>query len=118
MLEHHSENMTICLDHEQVLGNIFEQHATKCCSILKIHIRKTQGSKRIILDMAQQFKAKNFDVQPDHMLCHQCITAYKNNINASSSETEVDTAMDGTAEDALGDATNVVTYEVDGLCNV
>ena len=26
--------------------------------------------------------------------------------------------MDGTDEDALGDATNVVTYEVDGLCNV
>ena len=118
LLEHHSENMTICLDHEQVLGNVFQQHATKCCSILKIHRRKTQGSKRITLDIAQQFKAKNFDVQPDHMLCHQCINAYKNIINASSSETEVETPMDDTDEDALDDATNEMTYEVDGRCNV
>ena len=42
LLEHHGEKMTICLDHEQVLGNVFEQHAT-CYSILKIHRRKTQG---------------------------------------------------------------------------
>ena len=68
--------------------------------------------------MAQQFKAKNFDVQPYHMLCHQCITACKNIINASSSETEVETPIDDTDEDALDDATNEVTYEVDGLCKV
>ena len=80
------------LDHhgEKVLGNVFEWHATKYCSILNIHRRKTQGSKRIIVDMVQQLKAKKFDVQRGHMLCHQCITAYENIINASSSETEVE----------------------------
>ena len=41
LLEHHGENITICLHHEQVLGNVFEQHATTCCSILKTHRRKT-----------------------------------------------------------------------------
>ena len=87
LLEHHGENMTICLHHKQVLGNVFERHATKCCGILKIHIRKTQGSKRITLDITQQLKGKNFDVQPGHMLCRQCRTAYENIINASSSDT-------------------------------
>ena len=96
------------LHHEQVLGNVFEWHATKCCGILKIHRRKTQGAKRITLDIAQQLKAKNFNVQPGHMLCHQCIAAYKN-INASSSDTEVeDTPMDDIDENVLDDA----TYEV------
>ena len=60
------------------------------CSILNIHRQKTQGSKRIIVDMVQQLKAKKFDVQQGHMLCHQCITAYENIINASSSEIEVE----------------------------
>ena len=40
--------------------------------------------------MVQQLKAKKFDVQWGHMLCRQCITAYENIINASSSETEVE----------------------------
>ena len=69
LLEHHGENMTICLHHGQVLDvfhnvfdNVFERHATKCCGILKIQRRKTQGSKRITLDMMQQLKAKKFDV--------------------------------------------------------
>ena len=31
---------------------------------------------------------------------------------------EVETPMDDTDEDALDDATNEVTYEVDGRCNV
>ena len=52
------------------------------------------------------------------MLCHQCINAYKNIINASSSETEVETPMGDTDEDALDDATNELTYEVDGECNL
>ena len=52
LLKLHGENMTICLHHEQVLSNVFERLATKCCSIMKIHRRKTQGSKRITLDMA------------------------------------------------------------------
>ena len=52
LLEHHGENMTICLHHEQVLGNVFEQHENKCCDIIK-----TQGSKRMTLDMSQQLKA-------------------------------------------------------------
>ena len=59
--------------------------------------------------MTQQLKAKNFDVQPGHMLCCQCITAYENIINASSSDIEMEeTPMDDTDEDALDDA----TYEV------
>ena len=44
--------------------------------------------------MAQQLKAKNFGVQPGHMLCRQCITAYEN-ITASSLDTEAEqTTMD------------------------
>ena len=109
LLKHHGENMTICLHHEQVLVNIFERHATKCCGILKIHRRKTQGLKKITLDIVQQLKAKNFDVQPGHMLCRQCITAYENIIKVSSSDTEVEeTPVDDIDEDTLNDA----TYEV------
>ena len=43
LLEHDGENMNICLHHEQVLDNVFERHAIKCCGILKIHRGKTQG---------------------------------------------------------------------------
>ena len=50
-----------CVFHN-VFDNVFERHATKCCGILKIQRRKTQGSKRITLDMMQQLKAKKFDV--------------------------------------------------------
>ena len=75
LLKYDGENMNICLHHKQVLGNVFERHAIKCCSILKIHGRKTQGLKRITLDIVLQIKAKNFNVQPGHMLCRQCITA-------------------------------------------
>ena len=106
LLEHHGENMIICLHHEQVLGNVFERHATKCCTILKIHRQKTQGSKWITLDIAQQLKAKNLDVGPGHMLCRQCITAYENIINASPLDTEVkETPMGDIDEDALDHAT-------------
>ena len=116
LLEHHGENMSICLHHEQALGNVFEQHATRYCIILKIHRRKTQGLKRITLNIAQQLKAKNFDVQPGHMDCCQCITANKNIINASSSDTEVEeTPMDGIYEVALDDATYKV-YETLTKC--
>ena len=59
--------------------------------------------------MAQQLKAKDFDVQSGHMLCRQCITAYGNIINVSSSDAELEeTPMDDIDEDALVDA----TYEV------
>ena len=77
LLEHHGENMTVCLHHKQVLGNVFEWHATKCCGILTIHRPKTQRSKRITLDMTQQLKAKNLDIQPGHMLCRKHITLTK-----------------------------------------
>ena len=64
----------------------------------------------VTLDMAQQLKAKNFDVKPDHMLCRQWITtAYENIINACFSDTEAEeTPMNGIDEDALDD----VMYEV------
>ena len=45
LLEYHGEHVAIFLHHKQVLGNVFERHATKCCDVLKIHRRKTQGSK-------------------------------------------------------------------------
>ena len=55
--------------------------------------------------MAQQLKAKHFDVELGHMLCRQCVTAYENIINASSSDTEVEeTPMDDIDADALDDA--------------
>ena len=66
--------------------------------------------------MAQQLKAKKFDVQPGHILCHQCITAYENIINAHSSDTEVEeTPMDDTDEDGLDDTTYKV-YETPRKC--
>ena len=105
-LEHHGKNMTVCLHHKQVLGNVFGWHATKSCGILKIHRWKFQGSKRITLDMVQQLKVKNFDIQPGHMLCRQYITAYENIINASSSDTEVEeTPMDDSDEGTLDECT-------------
>ena len=55
--------------------------------------------------MPQQLKAKHFDVELGHMLCRQCITAYENIVNASSSDTEVEeTPMDDTDVDALDGA--------------
>ena len=66
--------------------------------------------------MEQQLKAKNFDVQPGHMLFHQCIAAYKNIINASSLATEEEEIpMDDTDENALDDATYEV-YETPRKC--
>ena len=66
--------------------------------------------------MEQQLKAKNFDVQPGHMLFHQCIIAYKNIINASSLATEEEeTPMDDIDENALDDATHEV-YETPRKC--
>ena len=58
LLELHGENMTIFWHHEQVLGNVIERHATKCCGILKIHRRKTQGSKRSPSIWRSNFKQK------------------------------------------------------------
>ena len=59
--------------------------------------------------MTQQLKAKKFNVQPGHMLCRQCITAYENIINAISTDTEVEeTPMNDIDEDVLDDA----PYEV------
>ena len=105
LLEHDGENMTICLHHEQVLDNVFERHAIKCCGILKIHRGKTQGSKSITIDMVQEFKAKTLNIQPGHMLCRQCITTYEKIISTSSSDTEVEeTLTDDIDEDALDDA--------------
>ena len=59
--------------------------------------------------MAQQLKAKYFNVQPGHMLCRQCITVYENIIDTSPSNTKVEeTPMDDIDEDTLDDT----TYEV------
>ena len=102
LLEHHGENMTICFHHEQMFGNVFERYATKCCGILNSHRRKTQGSKKVTLHMAQQLIAKNFDVQPGLMLCRHCITTYENLISASSPNTE---AEETSMEVALDDTT-------------
>ena len=56
--------------------------------------------------MAQQLKAKHFDVELGHMLCRQCVTAYENIINASSSDTEVEeTPMDDNDEGTLDECT-------------
>ena len=105
LLEHDGENMNNCLHHEQVLDNVFERHAIKCCGILKIQRGKTQGLKRITIDMVQQLKAKTLNIQPGHMLCRQCITAYENIISTSSSDIEVEeTPIDDIDEDALDDA--------------
>ena len=66
--------------------------------------------------MVQQLKAKKFDVQPGYILCHQCKTAYKNIIHASSLDIKVEEIpMDDTDEDALDDATYRV-YETPRKC--
>ena len=55
--------------------------------------------------MTQQLKAKNFDIQPRHMLCHQRITSCENIIKASSLDTEVEeTPMDNIDEGILDNA--------------
>ena len=77
---------------------------------------KPKDQKESPLIWHSNLKQKNFDVQPGHILCHQCITAYKNIINAHSSDTEVEeTPMDDTDEDGLDDTTYKV-YETPRKC--
>ena len=39
------DDLTICLHHEKVFGEVFERKMDKCCAILKKHKKKVQGKK-------------------------------------------------------------------------
>ena len=58
--------------YKQVFDNIFERRERKCCAVLMKHCRKVKGEQVITLQMAQQLKAKNINVVPGHLFCHQC----------------------------------------------
>ena len=60
------------LHSEDVFGNVFERRERKCCEVLTKHRRKVKAEQVITLQMAQQLKAKNINVVPGQLFCHQC----------------------------------------------
>ena len=41
---------TICLNHEQFFGKVFERKADKCCNILKSHHRNSKAQDKLASD--------------------------------------------------------------------
>ena len=39
------EELTVCLHHKKVFGEVFERKIEKCCGILMKHRKKTKGKK-------------------------------------------------------------------------
>ena len=101
-----SDVRTLCLHHEQVFGNVYERHASKCCGVLKQHKKKAQGTKRVTLEMATHLEARGHDIKPGMMLCRQCDKCYQELIESSSdSSTEDDYVMDDDIDEDADDAT-------------
>ena len=59
------------LHYEQVFGNVFERRESKCCGVLMKHRRKVKGEQVITLQMTQQLKIKNINVEPGQLFCRQ-----------------------------------------------
>ena len=59
------------LHYEQVLGNIFERRASKCCAVLMKHHRNVKGEQVIILQVDQQLKTKYISDVSGQLFCCQ-----------------------------------------------
>ena len=59
------------LYYEQVFGHVFERKKSKCCGVLMKHRRKLKSEQVIILQIAQQLKAKNINPVPGQLFCRQ-----------------------------------------------
>ena len=42
--------LTICFNHEQFFGKVFEKKTDKCCSILKCHHRNSKAQDKLASD--------------------------------------------------------------------
>ena len=60
------------LHYEHVIGNVFERRESKYCVLLMKHPRKVRGGQVINLQRAPQLNAKNINVVPGQLFCHQC----------------------------------------------
>ena len=71
-----NEVKTICFHHEQLLQNVFERKAEKCCGTLKTHRRSAKSKQTIDLEMAKNLKCKSYNVVPGQKLCRHCVVEY------------------------------------------
>ena len=60
------------LHYEQVFGNVFERKKPKCCGVLMKHCHKVKGEQVITLQMAQQLKITNINLEPGQLFWCQC----------------------------------------------
>ena len=60
------------LHYEQVFGNVFERTESKCCALLMQHCHKVKGEQVITLQMAQQLKITNINLEPGQLFWCQC----------------------------------------------
>ena len=60
------------LHYGQLFGNVFERREIKCCTVLMKHLSKVKVEQVMTLQMAPQLKAKNINVLPAQLFCHQC----------------------------------------------
>ena len=77
LLEEKDNVFTICFNHEQLFGKVFEIKADKSCSILKSCRSNSKAHRVINLEMAKIMKEKGFNVLPGQKLCRQCVTEYE-----------------------------------------
>ena len=81
-------NMTICMHHSKMYGNVFERKFNKCCNIFNSHKAKAKGSHIITLHLAKQLSQKGIDVIPGWQLCRNCFhKARKEQENDQPAET-------------------------------
>ena len=60
------------LHYEQVFGNVFERKKPKCRGVLMKHCHKVKGEQVITLQMAQQLKTTNINLEPGQLFWCQC----------------------------------------------
>ena len=60
------------LNYEQVFRNVYERRESKFCAVLMKHHPKVKDKQLLILQMAQQLKAKNINVVLGQLFCCQC----------------------------------------------
>ena len=59
------------LHYEQMFGKVFEGRENKCCAALMKQRFKVKGKQVITLQMVQQLKTKNINVEPGQLFCRQ-----------------------------------------------
>ena len=81
---------TICLYHEKILGEWFEERFTKCCDIFKRHKtkKKPNGRTKLKLDTVNKLRDRGYQAVPGWKLCNQCNQHVKLVCTTSSDESD------------------------------